>query len=578
MNRLFVTALSVLFTFGVAGIVYGQDAQQSEAQQTLLPEIDPQDIEIRSQFQARFPGLRRQPILGFNPRPRVFQIDPNRTPFFEDEETVVANLPVGVLERPEAPQYTPLGYTDPKNGFARLGIGSYISPEADIYAIGKINNRNRVAAQINHFSTDGHLDNFTDSRRSSEIGLNSIHRASQKTTLRTNLSVNSGFNHYPGLYTVDGEPASGNDRVERLGIKGGFNVDWAQTSLSGVQFSLHGGSNQFDLSSDFPELQTDDVSEWNASSSVQYSRLGDNIQEVHRLKINTSFGGVNDYLGENQSWSVTTASAHYERLFNYQTDVKASLGISGATDAVNDFSLYLSPEVTVTHTLFSGVDLKGHLSGTPSYRQWGSIHNENSYVSFSDSLQHQFEWLAFAEAQIEPISGTTFSGGISYQNIKNYQFYNRNTTSLVDSPGTDAHLFGVNYHDANMFKIYGSFAQDIRPDVFWVSADGSWQRARLSNEGKIPFIESLNIKGTVALRPFKQLVLQGWGEYVGGRDDSDGNSLSSFMLLGGSFEISLAERLGVYGKLVNLLGEEYELWQGYPERGFQGYIGITYLF
>jgi len=578
MIRLFTTALILCLSFGISLNVSAQDAEQSEAQQTLLPEIDPQDIEIRSQFQARFPGLRRQPILGFNPRPRVFQIDPNRTPFFEDEETVIANLPIGVLENPEAPEYTPLGYADPKNGFARLGVGSYLSPEADIYAVGRINNRNRVSANVNHFSTDGHLEGFTDSRRKSEIGMNSIHVVSDKTTLRTNLAVNSGFNHYPGLFTFDNEPVDGSNRVERYGVKGGFDADWARTSLSGVQLNVRGGSNRYDVTSDFDELSSGEVQEWHSGGTLQYSRLGENIQEVHRLKLNTIFGGVNDFQNGNQTWSVTTAAAHYERLFNYQTDVKASLGVSGVTDAVNDFTLYLAPELTVTHTLFSGLDLKGHISGKPNHKQWSDIHNENYYVNFADSLQHQFDLQAFAEAHIEPVSGTTFRGGVSYQSVNNYQYYTRNDFTLPDSPGTGAREFGVNYQDASIFKIYGSFTQDISPDVFWVSADGAWQRPRLSNDEKIPFIESLNIKGTVALRPFKQLVIEGWGEYVGSRDDSEGNSMSSFMLLGGQFEISLAERLGVYGKLVNLLDEEYELWQGYPERGFQGYIGITYLF
>ncbi len=41
--------------------------QQQDTESSMLPEIDPQDIEIRSQFEARFPGLRRQPILGFDP-------------------------------------------------------------------------------------------------------------------------------------------------------------------------------------------------------------------------------------------------------------------------------------------------------------------------------------------------------------------------------------------------------------------------------------------------------------------------------------------------------------------------------
>ena len=578
MNRLLFALILISITLFVGMNAVAQDAgQQSGTQQTLLPEIDPQDIEIRSQFQARFPGLRRQPILGFNPRPRVFQIDPDRTPFFEDEETVVANLPIGVLDRPEPPRYMPLGYSDPKNGFARVGIGSYFSPEADVFAIGRLNDRNRVSASINHLSTGGHLDDYTDSFRNSELGMNTVHLIGGKTTVRSNFGVKSSFSHYPGLVFLNDEPADLSSRVENFGFKGGLKFDRANTSLSGFNFALQGGANEFDLSSEVGELNSN-LQEWNFALSGQYSRLGENVEEVHRLKVESRFGGTDQVDGSLEGWSITRVSANYDRLFNYQTEVKASLGLAGATDAVNDFSFYFSPDVTVTHNLFAGLDLRGHLSGTPRYSQWNNNYSENPFVNFAQPQQHRFEWLMFAEARIEPLYGTALTGGVSYQDIKNHLYYSQNSNALASEPGAEERYYSVNYQDANFFKIYGAFSQDLKPDVIWIQADGAWQRARLSNDEKIPFIESLSIKGTIAFRPFSQLVVEGWGEYVGSRDDSEGNTLSSFINLGGRFEISLGERLGVYGKLVNLLDEEYELWIGYPERGFQGYIGITYLF
>ena len=59
---------SLLFTiFFITMHAWAQSG--SNAQNTLLPEINPQDIEIRSEFRAKFSGLRRQPILGFDPKP-----------------------------------------------------------------------------------------------------------------------------------------------------------------------------------------------------------------------------------------------------------------------------------------------------------------------------------------------------------------------------------------------------------------------------------------------------------------------------------------------------------------------------
>ncbi len=165
-TRFFVFLTCFFLAIGI-GSVYAQDSQSD--QRTLLPDINPQDIEIRSQFQARFPGLRRQPILGFNPNPRVFQLDPNRMPFIEDEESIMANLPIGELDRPEPPEYESLGYATPENGFVRAGIGSYMSPEADVYAITRAGNNNWLSANANFTSSEGHIEEYPSSYRCFEI-------------------------------------------------------------------------------------------------------------------------------------------------------------------------------------------------------------------------------------------------------------------------------------------------------------------------------------------------------------------------------------------------------------------------
>ena len=98
-------------------------------QNTLLPEINPQDIEIRSEFKANFPGLRRQPILGFTPRPRVFQIDPNRMPFLESREAAVSEISVTALDRPQEPDKIVWETPRRPKVTSQLGVGWFVSPE-----------------------------------------------------------------------------------------------------------------------------------------------------------------------------------------------------------------------------------------------------------------------------------------------------------------------------------------------------------------------------------------------------------------------------------------------------------------
>jgi len=571
----FAALAMILIALSGSENVLAQETQTGE-QRSLLPEIDPQDIEIRSQFQARFPGLRRQPILGFNPRPRVYQIDPNRRPFIEDEETVMANLPVAVLERPEAPVFNPLGYAEPQNGFARLGAGSYLTPEADIYAMTQLGQKHWVSGNFNYVSTDGHIDDFKSSSQDMSIDLMAISALSDKIKLKANLEALSGFSHFPGLIAELGTPADQTSRVERSGFNGGAELTFARTPLSGAALSIQGYSNSFNMRSDLGPL-TGEATEWGLNADAEYSRLGENIQEVHRLKVRADAGSINERLGASQNWFIAGATAHYERLFNYQTDLKASAGVMAANDGVNDLSVYFTPDVTARHTLFRGLDVRGRLLGRVDQPTLAGVYNENPFFDQASLLQHQYEIRAQAEILAEPLKGTKLSGGISYQNIRNYLYYTRNSNSIAGTDFTEEY-YSPAFSRANFFKLYGSLTQDLKPGIIWLTGEAHWQRPRLTGNEKIPFIESLGAQATVSIRPARQVMIEGWAEFAGGREDSAGNDLSSFFIVGSRFEISVTGNLGVYGKLLNLLSEEYELWRGYPERGFQGFVGITYLF
>src|SRR5699024_4261855 len=117
MNRICsVTFFLLLISLGATTAMAQDRGGRDDA---MLPEIDPQDIEIRSEFKARFPGLRRQPILGFEPASRAYRVDPDRMPYMEDRDNAVANLPISAMSLPEPPPFTSMQYSPDINAFAR---------------------------------------------------------------------------------------------------------------------------------------------------------------------------------------------------------------------------------------------------------------------------------------------------------------------------------------------------------------------------------------------------------------------------------------------------------------------------
>src|SRR6056297_1668627 len=578
MNRLLFALLLTSFTLFAGVKAVAQDAQQqSGTQQTLLPDIDPQDIEIRSQFQARFPGLNRQPILGFNPRPRVYQIDPNRLPFLEDEEDVLASLPVGSLDRPEPPEYSALGYRSPKYAFLRMGIGSDITPESDAFATARLAKNSWISGNIRFTSSDGHEEQLNTSYRLFDAGLNSYSRFSDRTTMRVNAGYVSNFNRMLQLGTDSENLLQAESKIGVDGFRGGVNLDLSETSLSGTTISVSGYANNFSADSDLDPFDAADASEWGVRAGGTYSRLGGHLNEVHRLRVQTQLGGVDPVLNESTNWSVSTLSAHYERLFNYQTDVKASAGVSAVSDSQQDFVLYFAPEAEVKHRVFRGLDIRLKAHGKPTHNSLFDVQRTNRFFDLNSNLRHQYEKMALGELTTEPFYGTKITGGVSLQDVTNFLYYSR-TEEPFGMDNISEGYYSAQFDDASIFKIYGAFTQDLKAEVLWLSADAYLQRPRLSGQDRdIPFMETFSVASSVSFRPAKELLIEGWGEFKSGRESHTGESLSSYVTLGSRFEISLTENFGIYGKLLNILDEDYEYWDGYREHGFRGFIGLTVL-
>ncbi|CAN5171009.1 hypothetical protein BH23BAC3_BH23BAC3_00150 [soil metagenome] len=578
----------VLFLFLfllTAGITTSLNAQEAagQTQQTLLPDIDPQDIEIRSQFQARFPGLSRQPILGFNPKPRVFQLDPNRTPFIESEEAVAASLPVGELDRPDAPGYTPLTYTDPSTGFARLGIGTYTTPEADVFLIQGLGNKNWVSGNLNYRSSDGHLETYQSAFRDFDTVVRSQFQLSDRAQLRLNTGLFSNFNYLPPDESETEVFPRTEAKSTNNGIRFGGNFDYNRTSISGFSSAFNVYRNQFeiiDLLDEDGSTIPGTANEWGGNIGVNYAWAGSRVEEVYSIYAGLKGGGIDLINRERDDWSISEAGVKYERLLNYQTDINASFGGALVTDAFEDSRFYITPVLEVRHTLVDGIDIRGRLSGTPQHNSFNQYREINRFIGLTEPVSHQYNSELRAEVIMEPLTGTMFTGGFQIQNVRNYAYFTRSEGGEMFPDVTTGTRFSYqpNFDNASFLKLYGSFSQQLAAEKFWVSADAYWQRPRLAGNELIPFVEALGVKGTASIRPIRDLVVEGWADFKGSRHNPAGEDLSSFFLLGTRFELALTSNAGVYAKLLNINDAGYEIWQGYEERGFQAFVGITYLF
>jgi len=264
-------------------------------------------------------------------------------------------------------------------------------------------------------------------------------------------------------------------------------------------------------------------------------------------------------------------------VFDFLTDVSLEMGLSFISDPVNGTTFYPTPRAEVRHTIFSGLDVRGIFSGQPKHNSLSDFRSKNRFIRLTDPVQHQYELEGRGEAIFEPLGGTSLSAGFGYKTVQNSPFFTRERDQNADGD-LEFGPYQLNFANASFLRLYGAFTQRLVPEKLWIDAEGFIQRPRLSNGDKIPFTEAMNIKGTISFRPSASVLLQAWTEFTGSRFHPDGSDLSEFGLFGGKFEVAISDRFGVYGKLINITGTDYEIWQGYPERGFQAFAGITYLF
>ena len=136
--------------------------------------------------------------------------------------------------------------------------------------------------------------------------------------------------------------------------------------------------------------------------------------------------------------------------------------------------------------------------------------------------------------------------------------------------------YNVNYGNANILMIYGGISQHVIPNKFWFSSKVYARRPELKSGGRIPFEKRLGLDGSMSFKVTNSFTLNSSAEYIGRRRTAvTDEELSAYLLVNGGAEYDINNRFGIYVRVLNLLGQKYEVWQGYRERPFQLFGGLT---
>lgn len=263
----------------------------------------------------------------------------------------------------------------------------------------------------------------------------------------------------------------------------------------------------------------------------------------------------------------------YERLFNYQTKVSVDASVYYALDEFND-GVYFGPKVRVEHPLLDMLTVKLKGEAKPYVKTIEQLHTENRFLNVANQLQHSYRISGTAEASLEYAEQGVLNLGVQYENISDYPIFQREAGGI--SAGSTYLFYETNYRNINRAKAYVSVAHEIITDRFWVNGKLYMQSPKIKDGERIPFEEKIGVNSSVTVRPFDKLTFEAWADYVGSRRTLQTNQkLDGFLMLGSQIDFQITKRFGAYAKLVNILNQNYQVWQGYTERPFQAFGGVT---
>lgn len=553
-------------------------AQSADEPSSLLPDINPQDIEIRGEFRPRFTGITRQPILGFNPTPRVFRIDPNRMPFLETPEQVVASLPLAQLEAELGPPRNLFQFPTRSNVLGYLGFGMFNSPEARLFVSAPLGSRGAVYSDVFFSSSEGHLEN--------QAIQGSFRRLHGDVTYRHQLSLNSeAWGGVRGRY--DFSPASIDfDLNSRLDLNVvGAHGGWARatSAFDFMKFGLsvnHTSTDNSRYSSPIPgqlpgfPILPNTMSENRFTLDGELSRTGRRPGHIFKFETSHDFGFY-EFQQNDEFWHVSELSGYWNRQLNNGNRLNVGLRAFFGQDELSGAVFRAYPYVQYQFKAFNGFHFDALFSGEMRNHGLEDALITNRHAIAGGQLVNEQRVFGNLRTELDLANMITVHGFLNASYTSRPRMFTANNGSWVHpkelfllQPGGGVSVYVM----PELLMLYSSFSiniYDLNDTVF-----ESFQN-----------LERYRFTSGIRSTPAKNLSLRSWFDIIGPRKNELPQNpglqvpdTGNIFLLNAQAEYRINGVVGVYVKAYNLLNQSYRLWPFFEERPLQIYGGVTFKF
>ncbi|MFV1981194.1 MAG: TonB-dependent receptor, partial [Rhodothermia bacterium] len=564
VKAIFVAAL-VLF------VVASTELHAQSRADTLLPDLAPREVEILGDLEIAFPSLRRQPLTGFNPPPRIFQVPRGRRPYAGEYKQESASLPGSSLIRPATPPATISVGQNPQQGEFIVGVGSYLSREIRGVAAFDLSKAVRANIDLLH---DGY-DTFKPFSDSANADVEAPFRNFDGTAgIEYNLGAStlgidlSGFSRKYNMYGLQPDTSTSN-RPDRDGqgfelagiyeggsttalpfvIEASLGSDRYKTTTAGDLVEIESKESLFDVAGETRvKISSRDV---RLDGAIGRRSLDDGIDP------STNVMGYD--LGGDLVLNIGAKSTL--RLGAQVQGYSSSKGHVG--DSLESSKLYIAPRIEYRNPIAPGLEI--YAANTPVARHTSQrgIYQINPFVGDGPLVLPELSAINLEAGIVYYTGPLRLSARGGYAMYENYLFFDPDSSRLGAFSGI---IYDAQYGNVDTY-LFGGDVSLAFPGSFSLGVTADWKGATLDTDQEVPYFPNFEsgIRATYTFAEDRAIV-QADGKYIGTRftDRGGTNELSGYLDLSALASYYVTPRIGIYVRAKSITGERFERWVGYP--------------
>jgi hypothetical protein len=587
LMRSFLPLLVIAVLFSTVE-VRAQDQQERPP----LPDIAPRTVEIRGALEIFFPGLERQPLIGFNPPPRIVDVS-ERRPFVEDYRQAAADLPPSPLRAPSGPSLAGLEGIERRTGIVEARVGRYLARHSSARIEHAFSPRLAVTADIHYDGSDGHTPfEFDTEARSSYDNLRgkvALHQYGDRGRLGASIDgFRSGYNLYGATGSVVIPPLLDMPGRDVADLRGSvlYRATPGGTFTFDGRASLRGSLLETSVCPDDNEVCEANLDAYaRDQNAIEFSGefLAHGVTLRPRFAAQMALSGWDTpaIVGTDMVSSQIDIGARVidtpglrlsaaARLMHFSTGTEA--------DRPETSALYLSPDVRLD--VYPGGGLQIYAENSPSIRHpyLADVLQENPYITHRPEM-HPAITLIDARAGARLYRGpATIDFSAGYIDAPSFRFYEY----MAGTGGFSEGLFEVRHEHVRQIHAGGDVALLIGGSAT-AGLSLRWRQLSFADddEATVPNIGPLTGRASLSVPFAGGRVLTEAGlryESARYRDRIESRRVGDFFDLDARASFRLNHMMAAVVSIENISGGYLERWNRYPQAPYvvTGGLQITW--